>query len=143
MKRSQRLELLEKLAKREEQAAVKQLAASLRECEQLRQQSQQLADYCEEYNHRFAAGNTTVPARLLANYQTFFGNLESAQSTQLQRQALVEEKCDAARQRWREQYERLRNTSALCARQQAQELHEADKKEQREVDDRPPRQQPR
>lgn len=136
-KASQRLQTLLKLAALREDAAARQLAQSNERLLQAQTQSRQLQQYERDYQQRYAdSGAAPVTRQFLLNYQRFFRQLESAQVQQLQAVTLRETEREQARLRWVEQYSKRRLLAGLREQRLAGEALDAEKKVQRELDDR-------
>lgn len=139
-KSSERLRVLLKLAGMREQAAARQLAASSEQLQQAQQQSRQLAQYERDYQQRYVdVGSGPVNRNFLLNYQGFFRQLEVVQVQQGRAIELRESDREQARLRWIETYAKRRLLTNVRKRRLADELQESEKKVQREIDDRQPR----
>lgn len=137
-KPSQRLALLLKLAAQREQTAARALAASSERQQQAQQQAQQLADYSEEYVQRqVERARQPVSVRELANFQRFYGQLDHAQQQQARVVEQLEQEREKARQRWLSLHAREKLLEQLRAKRLAVEEVAAEKRRQRELDDRP------
>ncbi|HET8710085.1 MAG TPA: flagellar export protein FliJ [Spongiibacteraceae bacterium] len=136
-KGSERLQTLLKLAAMREQTAARQLSQSNDRLLQARQQSQQLQQYERDYQQRYI-DNSGVPVSrdFLLNYQGFFHQLENAQLQQHRAIELRESDREQARLRWLEQYMKRRLLTSLRERRLASEELVAEKRAQREFDDR-------
>jgi flagellar FliJ protein len=136
-KRSQRMQTLLKLAAMKEQAAVRQLAASTERLQQAQQQRVQLADYEHDYQQQYAQRRgQPVDRRFFTNFQGFFRQLERAQ---LQQDVAIKQRDherEQARLRWIDLYARRRLLDNVRERWLQSEALDADKKLQRELDDR-------
>lgn len=140
-KGSDRLQTLLKLAAMREQAAARQLAQSSERLQQAQQQSQQLRQYEHDYQQSYVDhGSETVSRSFLLNYQGFFRQLETAQTQQHQTIELRVGDREQARLRWLEQYTKRHLLNRVREQRLASEALAAEKKTQRELDDRPPRQ---
>lgn len=139
-KSSERLQTLLKLAAMREQAAARQLALSSERLQQAQLQSQQLQQYEQDYQHRYVElSGTAVSRNFLLNYQGFFHQLETAQTQQTHAIELRAGDREQARLRWLEQHARRRLLSRVREQRLASEALSAEKKVQRELDDRVPR----
>lgn len=137
-KPSQRLALLLKLAAQREQTAARALAASTEREQQARQQASQLAEYSDEYAQRqMERARQAVTARELANFQRFYGQLDRAQQQQIRVVQQLEQERESARQRWLSLNARQKLLEQLRAKRLAVEEIAAEKRRQRELDDRP------
>ena len=142
-KSSERLQTLLKLAAMREQAAARQLAQSSERLQQARQQSAQLQDYEHDYRQRYVdLGNAPVNRNFFLNFQGFFRQLETARLQQGQMVRQREADREQARLRWLEQYAKRRLLSRVRERRLATEALAAEKKTQREIDDRAARRPP-
>lgn len=136
-KGSDRLQTLLKLAAMREQAAARQLGQSSERLQQAQLQSQQLQQYEQDYQQRYVdSGAEPVSRNFFLNYQSFFRQLESAQTQQARAIALRESDREQARLRWLEQYSRRRLLDRVREQRLASEALATEKKVQREVDDR-------
>lgn len=140
-KPSQRLQTVLQLAQIKEQQAAEKLSDSIRELASRQQQEQQLTSYKHEYSQQFKnVGAKTetgaVSAARLANYQRFYDNLEAAGNTQHEQVELASQQQAQARALWQQQHVRQKNMGKLVDQKRGQEESEAEKKLQREQDDR-------
>lgn len=136
-KGSQRLATLLKLAALREQNAARALGTSGERLRQAQQQSEQLESYRSEYEQTFIAdGARPRSAREFANFQGFFGQLSQVQQQQVQQVTQREADCEAARQRWLALHARHNLLDQLRDRKVKKEQFEAEKRLQRELDDR-------
>lgn len=143
-KGSDRLQTLLKLAAMREQAAARQLAQSSERLQQAQQQSRQLQQYERDYQQRFIdLDSAPVNRNFLLNYQGFFRQLETAQTQQDQTIQLREGDRELARQRWLEQYTKRHLLNRVRDKRLVSEALATEKKVQRELDDRMPRQDAR
>lgn len=135
-KRSQRLQALLKLAAMKEQNAVRALAASAERLQQAQQQSQQLAEYEHDYQQQYTHVDKPVDRSFFLNFQGFFRQLENAQQQQAMAIKVRDHEREQARLRWVDLYARRRLLTNVRERWLQTEALEADKKLQRELDDR-------
>lgn len=138
-KRSKRLQTVLKLAQLRQQLAAEQLGAMTRTAAEQAQQAEQLRHYQLDYGEHFKAlGGAGVSPGLLRNFQGFFKQLDRAVDTQGERVLLAREQREESRRRWQHQYAREKNLEKLVQRVALEEEIEAEKKQQRALDDRPP-----
>lgn len=135
---SERLRTLLKLAQMKEQQAARALGERSERLLQAQQQGRQLVEYCDEYQSQYAARATgqTFSRTDLLNYQGFFRQLEHVQE---QQQRVIEqrnEEREQARGAWLELHTRRRLLAQVRERRLLREALEAEKKLQRELDDR-------
>lgn len=136
-KRSQRLQVLLKLAAMKEQTAVRQLAASTERLQQAKQQRAQLADYERDYQQQYVQHTgQPVDRSFFLNFQGFFRQLENVQVQQQATIQLRDHEREQARLRWVDLYARRRLLTNVRERWVQSEAQEDDKKLQRELDDR-------
>jgi flagellar protein FliJ len=139
-KSSERLQTLLKLVAMREQAAARQLMLSSERLQQAQQQSRQLQQYEHDYQERFVdLGSQPVTRNFLLNYQGFFRQLETAQTQQSHTIELRAGDREQARLRWIEQHAKHRLLSRVREQRLASEALDAEKKTQRELDDRAPK----
>ena len=144
-KSSQRLQALLKLAQLKEQQAARQLGEANGRLEQAQRQSSQLVQYRDEYQGQYLerTGGQSFSRRDLLNYQGFFQQLEHVQE---QQQRVIEQRDgerDQARDAWLDLYSRRLLLQRVRERRLQREQQEADKKQQRELDDRAARRERR
>ena len=142
-KPSRRLQTVLQLAHSKERQAAEKLADSIRELALQQQQEQQLTSYKQDYSEQFKhvaaeAKNKAVGAGRLANYLRFYDSLEAVGNTQHEQVELASQQQQRARALWQQQYARQKNIEKLVNRKCRQENSEAEKKLQREQDDRHP-----
>ncbi len=136
-KGSERLQTLLRLAAMREQAAARQLALSSERLQQAQLQRQQLQQYEHDYQQRYVdIGSEVISRNFLLNYQGFFRQLETAQTQQSHTVGLREGDREEARLRWLEQHARRHLLNRVRDRRLASEALDAEKKTQRELDDR-------
>ena len=140
-KASQRLQTVLNLAQIKEQQAAEKLSASIRQLALSQQQEQQLIHYKHEYSQQFKnvadkAESGTISATQLANYQRFYDSLEAAGNTQHEQVELASQQQEQARSLWQQHYARYKNMDKLVEKKRQYEVNEAEKKLQREQDDR-------
>lgn len=135
-KRSDRLKALLKLAAMKEDNAVRVLAASAERLQQAQQQRQQLAEYEHDYQQQYAQVGKSVDRSFFLNFQGFFRQLENAQQQQEMAIKVRDHEREQARLRWVDLYSKRRLLTNVRERWLQTEALEADKKLQRELDDR-------
>jgi flagellar export protein FliJ len=136
-KSSDRLRTLLKLAALREQQAARQLAASGERLQQAEQQSRQLTVYQQEYQNQYVSrGQQQLSGRDLLNYHGFFRQLEQAQVQQGRAIEQRDQEREGARQSWLATHAKRRLLTQIRERRLASEQQEAEKRLQRELDDR-------
>jgi flagellar FliJ protein len=137
-KSSKRLQTLLRLAEMKEQAAVRQLAATIERLHNAEQQSQQLAEYEQDYRERYIGEARAQPVgrQFLMNFSGFFRQLENAQVQQGNMIVRREHEQENARRHWIELHAKRRLLANVRQRRLLSEMLVAEKKLQREIDDR-------
>jgi len=137
MKRSKRIQPLKNLASRHEQQAARVLGQSRSQLGQKQSRLQELFAYREEYQQRFRreAENGIAGSQLQA-YQTFMQQLDEAIRQQRVQVEQAEQACNTVATQWRETHVRTQALDKTIQRFRAQENQQAEKRIQREADDR-------
>lgn len=137
-KSSKRLQTLLRLAEMKEQAAVRQLGATIERLHQAQQQSEQLSAYEQDYRERYVDQSATQPVsrQFLMNFSGFFRQLEHAQTQQGTMILRREHEREVARQHWIELHAKRRLLAKVRERRLFAEALAAEKNLQRELDDR-------
>ena len=140
MKKSVRLRPVRDLKHQQERTEAKKLADLQHQLQMARLQCQELEGYLKEYFNSVNAQRQHIhQASQLALYQAFVTRLQQAiqhqQQTIRQRELAVQ----AQTKKWVVARERLRTMDDLILRTQQQEQLDADKREQKILDDRPHR----
>jgi flagellar FliJ protein len=137
-KKSTRLKTVVQLAEQREQRAAKILADTRKRLMVAEQQMQGLRDYQNDYAKNFSriAAKPSHPA-MLANYSGFYRSLNRAEEIQLKQIEVIQEQLGRAMQHWQLQYQRRLNMEKLFKAALASEEQQAEKRLQREFDDRP------
>lgn len=137
MKRSQRLEPVVKVAENREQQAAKALGDAQGALAEAQQRLEELKHYREDYIQRFhTAGSFGMSAAQMGDYRLFLSNLSQAieqQTAMVQQAAAVVER---QRQQWFNRRGKVKMLDNVVSRYQADEQRDADRKEQREQDER-------
>lgn len=137
-KKSTRLKTVVQLAEQREQRAAKILADTRKRLLVAQQQMDSLRAYQNDYAQNFSrlAARPTHPA-VLANYSGFYQSLNRAEEIQLKQIEVIQEQLGRAMQHWQLQYQRRLNMEKLFKAALASEEQQAEKRLQREFDDRP------
>ena len=137
-KSSKRLQTLLRLAEMKEQAAVRQLGATIERLHQAQQQSEQLAQYEQDYRERYVdqGGAQPVSRQFLMNFSGFFRQLENAQTQQGSMIMRREREREMARKHWIERHAKRQLLAKVRERRLLVEALAAEKKLQSEIDDR-------
>jgi flagellar protein FliJ len=137
MKRADRLEPVQKIMDDTERRLAEHYAAAERLLKSSEKKLQELSGYRDDYTAGFArrAGGG-MGARELVDYQAFMARLGEAikhQSTVAQR---ARADCDVQRKRWQEAAQRAKALGHVMETWQREELRAADRRDQRESDER-------
>lgn len=137
MKQSQRLRQISKVAQQKEQENGRQLAQSRAQSEQQEQQLMQLRQYRDEYKQRFQQlGEQGANVRQLADFRSFLAKLNDAIAQQEQAVANCQQTMENHHNLWLEASQRVKALDKAVAKRHASELHEENKKEQIQSDER-------
>lgn len=137
MKRSKRLQPVQRIAAHRERDAAKQLGAMHRQVQEQQQRLQDLVNYRGEYSKRFSdSSGAGVDARRLQEYRRFLSQLNLAIEQQQQRLQEVTRQRDQARCNWEQRYTHTQVLNKVQQRYQTQELHSQQQREQKETDER-------
>ncbi len=138
MKKSVRLRPVRDLKQQQERTEAKKLADLQQQLQLARRKGQELEGYLHDYFSTISAQRQQVhQASQLALYQAFVTRLQQAIQHQQQVIKQRELAVQAQSRRWVTARERLRTMDDLIVRTQQQEALEADKREQKFLDDRP------
>lgn len=138
MRKSVRLRPVRDIKQQQERIEARKLAELQKHLQMARKQHEELQGYLKEYFNAISSQHSQVrQASQLALYQAFVTRLQQAiqQQEQLIRQR--EMAVQAQTKKWITASERLRTMDDLINKAQVQEELEADKKEQKILDDRP------
>lgn len=137
MKRAARLEPVQKIVDDTERRMAEHFASAERLLSSNEKKLQELNSYRDDYTQGFArrAGGG-MGARELVDFQAFMTRLNEAikQQTQVVQQARNER--DVQHKRWQEAAQRAKALGNVLERWQQEEVRIADKREQRETDER-------
>lgn len=136
VRRSKKMEPVERLAEMREESALKRLGEALQALEAEEARRDQLEDFLREYRQRIQdAGRAGISGETMRGYIRFteqLGDLIVAQGEQI-RQARL--RLDTARSGWQQLHGRRRAVTTLIERFRAREAREADRREQKESDE--------
>jgi flagellar protein FliJ len=143
MKRSKRMQTVERVVSDTEKKRAETLATSerkLNECEsRLSELETYQKNYADQFNARAGAG---IGAAGLRDYQTFMTRLADAVKQQTQIVSKAREDRDVERKTWQSAAQRSEAVGGLVKRWQTEERREDDRQEQRESDERSQRESP-
>ncbi len=140
-KTSERLGLVMELIVREEEAERRALGEFQAQIKSAELKVQELVSYQRQYQDELrgqgkkgaAAAGSTI--RNLQNYHVFISRLGVAIEQQEQQILLLKQKLEVQTQKWRKIYQKKSNMADYIDRCRREEDYQADKKQQRELDD--------
>ena len=137
MKRSERMQTVERVVSDGEKKRAEALAARERHVTECEQKLQELETYQKSYAQQFQArAGAGIGAAGLRDFQTFMLRLGEAvkQQTQLVEKAKADR--DAERKVWQHAAQRAEAVGGLVERWQQEEQRQQDKQDQRDTDER-------
>lgn len=138
MKKSQRFSILADLAKSKEQAAAIALGTSNRIYSENIEKLKSLKTYREEYLKRFAEnGQQGMGVVAMQTYKGFINDLDQAILDQQVKIAEAEQQCRASKKIWEHVHTKTRIMDTTVSRFEQQEHYHEERREQKEMDDRP------
>ncbi len=138
MKKSQRFSTLADLAKSKEQAAAIALGTSNRIYSENIEKLQSLKIYREEYLKRFAEnGQQGMGVVAMQTYKDFINGLDQAIQDQQVKIVEAEQQCLASRKIWQHVHTKTKIMDTTVSRFKQQERYHEERREQKEMDDRP------
>ncbi len=137
MKKSSRIQPLKNLASRHEQQAARVLGQSQTQLGQQQGRLQELFSYREEYQQRFYRhAKNGIDGAQLQTYQSFIQQLDEAIRQQRRQVDQSAQTCHTVTAQWREKHIRTQVLDKTIQRLQVNEERQAEKIQQREIDDR-------
>lgn len=142
MTKSERLEPVLRVAEDREQRAARHMAESLRLVEERQQRLTELLQYREEYLTRFAAsGGVARSALALRDYKAFLDRLDYVIKEQQKVLELAKAEFEKRKKKWLATRTKTKALDKAIDRLQSAEERAADKKQQKESDERAQRRQ--
>lgn len=137
MKRADRLEPVQKIVDDTERRLAEHFAAAERLLNASEHKLQELTGYRDDYTTGFArrAGGG-MGARELVDYQAFMVRLNDAIKQQSQMVQRARGDCELQRKRWQEAAQRAKALGHVIETWQHEELRAADRRDQRDTDER-------
>lgn len=136
LKRAQRLEPVVQMAEEAEREAAAKLAQVQQQLRQAEQQLEGLEEYRTEYQQQWIErGQTGVSGEWLMNYQRFLSQLEVAIEQQRNSVNWHSKNTAKSRDEWQKTYARLEGLKKLVQRYRDQARLQADRQEQKEMDE--------
>ena len=137
MTRSKRMQPVQRVAQRREQAAMQKLGQSQQYLDAQRAKLEQLRAYRNQYARQFEdSGSAGLDATRVRDYRIFLGRLNEA----IRQQEVIVAQCDAQHAKSREQWIATRSHSQAIEKVVdgfvRQERHQQDRQEQKEQDER-------
>jgi flagellar protein FliJ len=137
MTRSKRMQTVERVVSDAERKRAEALAARERHVKECENKLAELEEYQKSYADQFhARAGAGMGAAGLRDYQTFMARLGDAVKQQAQLVLKAKADRDAERTVWQHAAQRAEAVGGLVERWQKEEQQQADKREQRESDDR-------
>ena len=137
MKRSQRLDPIQRYRKEREDQAAARLREANQRCDQLAAQIEQLRAFRQEYagqiNQLGGAGLSVHRLRLI---QDFVSRLDDLIAEQEEKLAQLQQAREAARAAWEAEYRDRRALDTLVGRYQEEERRQEQRAEQKALDER-------
>ncbi len=138
MKKSQRFSTLAELAKSKEQAAAIALGTSNRVYFENIQKLESLKHYREEYLKKFAEdGQQGMGVAAMQTYKNFISGLDQAIREQKVKISEAEQQCQQSKKIWQHVHTKTEIMKTTVSRFVKQERYHEDRREQKEMDDRP------
>lgn len=136
MKRSERLKNIMTMAEKKEQDAANALGYLNTKISNEEHKRRQLLDYELEYHEKIIeTGKTGVDGATLRTYFSFMSKLNDAASQQVGHIAELEQQVDQVQQYWYKTRGKLKAFESLVERAEQQEAAQADKQEQKALDE--------
>ena len=136
LKRAKRLMPVVQMAEEAEREAATKLAAAQQQLAGAQAQLEGLEQYRADYQQQWLArGQTGVTGEWLMNYQRFLSQLEVAIAQQRNNIRWHEQNVNRVREVWKNAYTRLEGLRKLVERYRLQARQQADKLEQKAMDE--------
>ncbi len=137
MKRSERMQTVERVVSDVEKKRAEALAARERHVTECESKLQELESYQKSYAEQFQTrAGAGIGAAGLRDFQTFMARLGDAVKQQMQLVAKAKADRDAERTVWQHAAQRADAVGGLVERWQKEERHQEDKQDQRDSDER-------
>ncbi|HET7809711.1 MAG TPA: flagellar export protein FliJ [Steroidobacteraceae bacterium] len=136
MKRSDRLDVVQQVASRNERERAERVGAAERHLVEMQQKLAALEKYRTEYEAGFKArAGSGVDVVGMRDFQTFLAKLGEALTQQRELVTLAQRALDTERSSWREAAQRAHVVETLAERWQSEELRAATRRDQNESDE--------
>lgn len=137
MKRSERLEMVKKVADDFERRKAEALATCERRVKESEKKLADLEAYRDNYVRDFAArARAGIGGAAARDYQVFLGRLDDALKQQSQSVTSTRAQRDSERQNWQDAAQRAEAIGTTVKRWQSDERHDLERREQHESDER-------
>lgn len=138
MTRSKKLQPVANLAKQNERTAARNHGNVLRELEQQENQLNELLNYRDQYLTALqTAGQTGLSAIQLQDYRLFLKRLDDAINQQQLNVSSERDNCESSQNKWMDKRNRSKMVNKVVSNRKKIEEQGENKREQREVEDRP------
>jgi flagellar FliJ protein len=136
MKRSDRLDVVQQVASRNERERAERVGAAERHLVEMQQKLAALEKYRTEYEAGFKArAGSGVDVVGMRDFQTFLAKLGEALTQQRELVTLAQRALETERSNWREAAQRAHVVETLAERWQSEELRAATRRDQNESDE--------
>ena len=136
MKRSERLDVVQQVASRNERERAERVGAAERHLIEMQQKLTALEKYRTEYEAGFKArAGSGVDVVGMRDFQTFLAKLGEALIQQRELVTLAQRALETERTNWREAAQRAHVVETLAERWQSEELRAATRRDQNESDE--------
>ena len=138
MSRSEKLQPIAKIRKQQERNAGRVHGETMREVEQQQKQLSELIGYRDQYEKSFQTASASgLSVIRLQEYKIFLQRLDDAIAQQQQMVNNGHSQCEASQKEWMNKRSRRKMIDKVVENRQQEERLEAEKQEQRELEDRP------
>jgi flagellar FliJ protein len=135
MMKSKRFEPIREIASSSANDLSRAMGEAARKVAELERQYQQLQSYRDEYVRKTTQGTAAVDAVKLQNYRTFLDRLGEALRQQLTSLDVARAEYEKRRAAWSEKRVEAESLGRAVDRFRKEERHDAERRDQREVDD--------
>lgn len=138
MSRSTKLQPIAKISEQEERQAGRSYGESVRQLEQQRRQLDELISYRRQYEASFqVASESGMSAIRMQEYKLFIERLDDAIRQQQQILENGRQKCVSSQKYWLHKRSKRKMIDTVIENRQQEERLHAEKREQKELEDRP------
>jgi flagellar FliJ protein len=138
MIRTTRLQPIAKINRQEERNAARSHGETMQQAEQQQKQLNELINYRNHYLKDFqSAVKAGLAAIQMQDYRLFIKRLDEAIAQQQQYVVNGQQKCKASQDKWTDKRNRSKMIDKVVEKNEQVELKESERREQRELEDRP------